>query len=91
MSQFAGRSSISERRIAHRRKSHTRVWADPGGTSAPVDCLIIDRSDTGAKLMEMSGRPLPAQFALQVHGSRPTLPANVVWRFGTTVGVVFQV
>jgi hypothetical protein len=52
-----------------------------------IDCLIIDISDDGAKILSLSGHPLPNVFVLQTESYRVLGEAHVVWRSDSAVGV----
>ena len=81
---------LGDRRSRHRRRLHARVWIDPGGTAAPIDCLVVDRSDSGAKLVELNGQQLPPVFEISFERHVPPQPARVVWRYGEMIGVSFK-
>jgi hypothetical protein len=76
-----------ERRVAARQKTYVEAWADPGGTSAPVICKVLDISLTGARMAAPSVT-LPDDFTLRIGASRHA--AKVVWRSNTEIGVEFQ-
>ena len=79
-----------DRRLRRRKHVHSRAWADPGGTAAPIDCLVVDRSEMGAKLVELSGHPLPETFEIRFERHLTPLKAKIIWRYGEMVGVAFQ-
>jgi len=86
--QFDG-TKETERRSKPRRASGARVWADPGGVLPARDCKIIDINEEGAQVAALSGDPLPDKFLLQVESTRILGQAEVVWREGARVGVLF--
>jgi hypothetical protein len=79
-----------ERRKQVRRKSNVRAWVDPGGTRPAIDCLVVEISKVGARLMEPLRHELPAFFTLKLRGSGQSIPARTKWRCGSIVGVHFQ-
>lgn len=79
-----------ERRHRPRRRSHIRIWIDPGGTAVPIDCLVVDRSEIGAKLMEIGGIQLPPEFEIRFERAAKPLKAHIVWRYGEMIGVAFE-
>jgi hypothetical protein len=89
MSQGSDDADAAERRRKPRKPSGQRVWADPGGVLAVVDCRIIDINDDGAQVRPLRGGPLPQQFVLQSDSSSILGVADVVWREGPIVGVKF--
>jgi len=84
------RSAREERRNATRRPTRIRAWADPGGTSAPADCVIVDLSEEGAMVSSADDRPLPENFALLNDANSKLGDATVMWRDGESVGVRFK-
>ena len=80
----------SDRRTRHRRRIHARIWIDPGGTAAPIDCLVVDRSETGAKLVELNGQHLPPVFEVSFERHLPPLSARIVWRYGEMIDISFD-
>jgi len=80
----------SERRDKQRKATRIRGWADPGGVAAPSDCLILDLSPTGARLIPVDERRLPDQFTLLSDAHSPLGEARVVWRGDKMVGVTFE-
>jgi hypothetical protein len=87
--QYDG-SNETERRARPRRASGVRVWADPGGVLPAVDCRIVDITEEGAQVASMNGDTLPDKFLLQIETTRSLGEADVVWREGGRVGVLFQ-
>jgi hypothetical protein len=72
----------------HRRaRSYARVWLDPGGYAAPIDCKVQDMCASGAKITPLSGQELPDSFTLHLPSGPAAIEATVVWRQGATVGV----
>jgi len=81
------RAGRDDRRIKRRRDTHIRAWADPGGVSAPADCVIVDLSEHGAKISSVGERPLPESFELINEANAKLGDATVMWREGESVGV----
>ena len=54
-----------------------------------VDCVIRDRSETGARLRVLDADKVPAEFELLDKQTGETRPAHVRWRRGNEVGVSF--
>jgi hypothetical protein len=54
----------------------------------PIDCVIRNLSDGGAKLEVPSAKGVPTTFDLLTPG-RPPQPCRVVWRALREVGVQF--
>jgi len=76
-----------DRRSKQRRGTHIRAWADPGGVSAPADCVIVDLSEHGAKISSVGERALPESFELLNEANAKLGEATVMWREGESVGV----
>ena len=79
-----------DQRDKARKPTHIRAWADPGGASPPVDCVILDMSEDGARIVSVSGAPFPDTFTLQLSRNNELAKATVMWRTSDTVGVKFQ-
>jgi PilZ domain len=77
-----------DQRSQARKPTRISAWADPGGQSAAIDCLIIDLSEDGAQLVSVTGAPFPDRFTLQV-AKCEIAKASVVWRTERSVGVKF--
>lgn len=86
------RSSVpsvgGNRRAAGRIRTRLRSGAvvDAAG-QVLADCLIHDRSGSGARLRLTEDRPLPLAFLLLDRVSGTMLGAEFVWRRGRDVGV----
>jgi PilZ domain len=83
-------SDREDRRNATRRPTRIRAWADPGGTTAPADCVIVDLSEEGAMVSATGERPLPENFELLNDANSKLGDAKVMWRSGDSVGVRFE-
>lgn len=79
----------AERRGATRATINRRAHYIPVAGALPRDCLVVDLSDTGARLYVET--PLPDVFVLVVSGDGTRLERDcrVVWRLGGECGVVF--
>lgn len=62
-----------------------RIGADDG--SEPRSCMLIDISQTGAKLLAEETHQLPGEFVLLLGGA--TRKCRIVWRSDQHVGVQF--
>jgi PilZ domain len=72
-----------------RKPARIKAWADPGGAAAPVDCVIVDISEDGARVASVSGDPIPDAFSLQLDQKTEVAEAAVMWRAQNAVGVKF--
>ncbi|MGN6572735.1 MAG: PilZ domain-containing protein [Pseudolabrys sp.] len=79
----------AERRGAVRQAINRRAQYFPVAGALPRDCMVVDISDTGARLYVET--PLPDVFVLVISGetSRIERECRVVWRLGGECGVVF--
>jgi hypothetical protein len=80
----------TERRVSKRKRTLLAakvVFADGAST---VDCVIRDRSETGAKISLGSFATLPEDFDLIIAGRGEHLSAQMVWSRGEELGVSFQ-
>ena len=62
-----------------------QIGADDG--SQPRSCVLIDISQTGAKLLADEAHQLPGEFVLLLGGA--TRKCRIVWRSDEHVGVRF--
>ena len=83
------KAKAAERRGAARAAINRRAQYIPVAGALPRDCLVVDLSDTGARLYVET--PLPDVFVLVVSGDDARLEreCRVVWRLGGECGVVF--
>jgi hypothetical protein len=82
-------AASSERRISNRKRTLLAakvVFADGAST---VDCVIRDRSETGARIAVGSFATLPEDFRLVITGRGEALSAHMVWSPGDGIGVSF--
>lgn len=57
--------------------------------SSSIDCIIRDRSESGAKLRVPAPTALPEYFELLSLSERMVHPAQIMWRRGDFVGIAF--
>jgi hypothetical protein len=79
----------AERRGAARQTINRRAQYIAVAGALPRDCMMVDLSDTGARLYVET--PLPDVFVLVVSGDGRRLEreCEVVWRLGGEAGVAF--
>jgi hypothetical protein len=79
-----------ERRTAIRQPSRRAACVEIGALDPPVQCVIWDFSDSGARL-SIARRPadLPNKFTLLVKDGGMRRECQVVWIEGRFVGVQF--
>ena len=81
-----------EKRSASRAPTYLRAEAVCQPEDSPVKCLIVDVSETGAKLQFSDGemKTLPDRFQLLVvkTGEQPFV--RVAWRNANQLGVTFE-
>jgi len=79
----------AERRGAARQAINRRAQYVPVAGALPRDCMVVDLSDTGARLYVET--PLPEVFVLLIEGERERIERDcrVVWRLGGEAGVAF--
>jgi hypothetical protein len=80
-----------ERRGATRETINRRAQYIAGLGALPRDCMVIDMSESGARLF--SDAALPDVFTLVVSSDRTRIQreCRVVWRLGGECGVAFVV
>lgn len=78
---------------ADRRRAERRTVQSPGmiryGNGREQGCVVVNVSDTGAKLAVINCGLLPERFDL-VCGIRRARPVKLVWRNGAELGVAFE-
>lgn len=79
----------AERRGAARQAINRRAQYVPVAGALPRDCMVVDLSETGARLYVET--PLPEVFVLLIEGERERIERDcrVVWRLGGEAGVAF--
>ncbi|HXD44719.1 MAG TPA: PilZ domain-containing protein [Pseudolabrys sp.] len=79
----------AERRGAVRQAINRRAQYIPVPGALPRDCLVVDLSETGARLYVET--PLPDVFTLLVSAEAGDIEraCRVVWRLGGEAGVAF--
>jgi hypothetical protein len=75
------------------RQAKRRIANEPGcltfSDGRRLDCIVVDVSDTGAKLRFQGPCILPNRFALTI-GVRKAGNVRLVWRLNAHVGVAFE-
>ena len=57
--------------------------------SSLIDCVIRDRSESGARLRVPAATVLPDSFSLLVISEGRMYPSEIRWRIGEEVGLLF--
>jgi hypothetical protein len=79
-----------ERRRASRTVSNLPSYVRDLATDAYVDCIVLDISETGAKVLVASPVAKDAAIELHIPAKGQVLSANVIWTKGTELGASFQ-
>jgi hypothetical protein len=80
----------AELRKKPRRQFHYNAGILIDQTSAPIPCMISDISESGARLSLEGAAELPESFVLLlIPNGAARRSCRIIWREGTTVGVVF--
>ncbi|MBR1220529.1 PilZ domain-containing protein [Bradyrhizobium sp. U87765 SZCCT0131] len=74
---------------APRRRIDREGWITMPGDFAARRCIVIDISDSGAKLQIDDPRFTRTQFELRLSRTDPGRRCRVTWRRGTQIGVAF--
>lgn len=85
---------ISQRQMdlrkAPRKRLHYPAWIDVGNGATPLDCMIYDISETGARLTLASTEQAPDRFVLLLSIDGNTKRnCEISLRSGFNVGVKF--
>lgn len=78
------------KRKAERRDCHVRAQARFGTERAPVDCLIVNFSASGARIRFSDVVELPPRFNLFIPSRPETKSVVVRWRSGKEYGVSYS-
>ena len=79
---------MDERRTAPRVRTllSGKIMLGGGGV---IDCMLRNRSATGARLQVPSIVGIPDHFTLLIEPARERHPVRVAWRKQTEIGVAF--
>src|SRR5205807_1465696 len=81
----------SEQRKYRRRELNVPAKLDPGGGLPLRDCILVDISEMGARLLLNDGMQTPDDFVLLLTPSGvPRRRCRLVWRTTSQVGVEFD-
>lgn len=78
-----------KKRKSIRQKSLLRGFGYFGGSSAAIDCIVRDLSDTGARLTFSVSPPADDNIELHIPSKGWALHAKAIWRKADEVGVSF--
>ncbi len=78
------------KRKAERRDCHVRAQARFGSERAPIDCLIVNFSTSGARIRFREPIELPQRFDLFIPSRPETKHVAVRWRNGKEYGVEYS-
>ena len=81
---------VVDRRSAPRRKTRFKATIVHGDALATLGCLVVDLSDSGARIRTEFAEILPAAFYLIWHAERSVIEAEMIWRSGGELGVRFK-
>jgi hypothetical protein len=75
---------------ATRRRRYIKAWISGKGI-ANVECSVYDISDGGMMLVTKFADKIPNTFNVKFNATSPNNgPCHVVWRNGSTIGVMFD-
>jgi PilZ domain len=78
-----------KKRKAVRQKSLLRGFGYFGGSTAAIDCIVRDLSDTGARLAFSVSPPADDVIEFHIPSKGWVLHAKAIWRKADEVGVSF--
>jgi hypothetical protein len=79
-----------ERRRASRTISNLPSYVRDLATDAYIDCIVLDISETGAKVLVATPVAKDTSIELHIPAKGQVLSANVVWSNGAELGASFQ-
>lgn len=77
-----------ERRSAQRQRTLCKAKLTFNGAQSSMECVVLEISETGARIRPADFAPLPEQFDLRIKGEF-VLPCQIVRRTGEYIGVQF--
>ena len=81
---------MPEKRRNFRKSFERRAWIDFEDGARPLDCVLGNLSETGAKLIIPSGLELPDEFVLRLTpDGRVARKCRIAWKAGGEAGVAF--
>jgi hypothetical protein len=80
---------MEERRITPRNKTYLGAEIAFNGRYSTFDCLVRNRSESGATLEMGETLGAPSAFELTLHRDATPRVCRVVWRSTTRLGVAF--
>ena len=83
------KQTVAERRKTARQRSFLRGTVYFNERHSALDCLVRDLSPHGARLEFSETATIPDVIDLHIPQKDRTLHAQVVWRHGEDIGVVF--
>ena len=81
------KAAIAEKRIRHRNRV-LKAGKIAFNRGSVIDCMVRNRSETGALLQVVTPLEIPESFDLLVDGE--IRPCMVVWRKDRQIGIEFQ-
>ena len=80
---------FKERRMSQRFPTRLEARIVPNGDAPPLECVVRDLSETGARLVLCESGELPLEFDLEIPDEGARAPVRVVWTNGREVGAKF--
>ena len=80
-------SHFVDQRVNKRRKSRFRATMVHGAHHATLSCLVVDISETGARIRTDSADDLPVNFYVICHAERSAMAVEMIWRSASEIGV----
>jgi hypothetical protein len=87
--QMGGLVLAMNLRQSARRRVFLPARVQPRGTTAALDCTVVDLSDTGARLAFGHSINLPGEIEIELSKTHQSVRAAVIWQRENTCGVHF--
>ncbi len=79
-----------EQRQSPRKTVNSPAWVNAGSGTPTCDCLLVDISDTGARLELRTPAEMPETFNLLLSANGAVQRrCQIVWRSNSQIGVQF--
>ena len=79
-----------DRRSSRRWRTLLKAAIMSDRRSSPIECIVRDLSDTGARIYFANAAELPFEFELEVPNKGLRVEARVIWSRGANHGVKFK-
>jgi len=88
--QTRGAGSPEDHRTCRRMRALKGCRIVFNHENSTIDCMMRDRSMTGARLLLTAPYAAPDRFDVFIASANATVPARRIWQRGLEIGVAFE-